>query len=433
MNGHVGEKADGFEGVHGGFGWGQRNDGGERFLEVADASGLVLANTMFPVASEDRVTYSSGEVRSQIDYVAVKAVYVGRLKASRVVEKECVGQHKLVLAELGGRSDPEKVKKDRARVKVWRLRDVGVQSAFRSRCQKGLSDVLAAGGGVEELWRAGVGVMMGALEGECGVAKGESRREAAAWWWSDEAEAAVDRKRAMFAEWRRTRGEGERLAYVAARRGARRAVAVSKAAGRDRFLSGLEAPSQQARLFRVARKMITEGRDVVARGTVLRVGEVVRANEEGVREAFATYFRGLLNVARVYDGVGADAVEGAEVEIMEDEVRVALAGMKGGKAAGPSGLTADVMKAGGDAVVLWLLALFRAVWREGTVPDGWRESLLVPVYKGKGDPLSCGSYRAIKLLEHAMKVMEKVLERRLRGACVCRPDAEGFYAGEVYD
>ena len=35
-------------------------------------------------------------------------------------------------------------------------------------------------------------------------------------------------------------------------------------------------------------------------------------------------------------------------------------------------------------------------------------------YKGKGDVLTCGSYRGIKLLEHAMKVLERVTEGRLK-------------------
>ena len=36
------------------------------------------------------------------------------------------------------------------------------------------------------------------------------------------------------------------------------------------------------------------------------------------------------------------------------------------------------------------------------------------MYKGKGDPLVCGSYCAIKLLEQPMKVLERVLEKRVR-------------------
>ena len=39
---------------------------------------------------------------------------------------------------------------------------------------------------------------------------------------------------------------------------------------------------------------------------------------------------------------------------------------------------------------------------------------LCSVYNEKGDPLVCGSYRAIKLLEQPMKVLERVLEKRIR-------------------
>ena len=39
---------------------------------------------------------------------------------------------------------------------------------------------------------------------------------------------------------------------------------------------------------------------------------------------------------------------------------------------------------------------------------------MVSIYKGKGDALECNSYRGIKLLEHAMKVFERVIEARLR-------------------
>ncbi|ESN93965.1 hypothetical protein HELRODRAFT_180380 [Helobdella robusta] len=37
LNGHVGEKTDGFDNVHGGFGYGERNEDGNRTLEFADS------------------------------------------------------------------------------------------------------------------------------------------------------------------------------------------------------------------------------------------------------------------------------------------------------------------------------------------------------------------------------------------------------------
>jgi len=41
------------------------------------------------------------------------------------------------------------------------------------------------------------------------------------------------------------------------------------------------------------------------------------------------------------------------------------------------------------------------------------KSVVLPVYNGKGDPLECGSYRRIKLLEHDMKVVERIFEYRI--------------------
>ena len=37
-------------------------------------------------------------------------------------------------------------------------------------------------------------------------------------------------------------------------------------------------------------------------------------------------------------------------------------------------------------------------------------SWMVPVCKEKRDALECGSYRGVKLLDHVMKVLERVIE-----------------------
>ena len=48
------------------------------------------------------------------------------------------------------------------------------------------------------------------------------------------------------------------------------------------------------------------------------------------------------------------------------------------------------------------------------MPDEWVLSVVVPIFKEKGDAMSCGAYGGVKLLEHAMKIVEKVQERRTR-------------------
>ncbi|KAK3536510.1 hypothetical protein QTP86_013834 [Hemibagrus guttatus] len=48
------------------------------------------------------------------------------------------------------------------------------------------------------------------------------------------------------------------------------------------------------------------------------------------------------------------------------------------------------------------------------MPEEWRRSVLVPIFKNKGDVQSCSNYRGIKSMSHTMKLWERVVEARLR-------------------
>ena len=56
--------------------------------------------------------------------------------------------------------------------------------------------------------------------------------------------------------------------------------------------------------------------------------------------------------------------------------------------------------------------------------------MVLPIYKGKGDPMECGSYRGIKLLEDAMKVVERILKHRIRQQMVIDDMQFGFMKGK---
>ena len=66
--GMLGLKLMVFEGVHGGFGFGDRNVEGEMILETADALNLVILNTWF-TKKERLFTYENGNCRTVVDYI----------------------------------------------------------------------------------------------------------------------------------------------------------------------------------------------------------------------------------------------------------------------------------------------------------------------------------------------------------------------------
>ena len=67
------------------------------------------------------------------------------------------------------------------------------------------------------------------------------------------------------------------------------------------------------------------------------------------------------------------------------------------------------MKTSGGFGLRWMTDLINNIFKEDCIPDDWRTSIMLPVYKWKGNPLVCGSYRAIKFLEQPMKLFERVL------------------------
>ena len=133
------------------------------------------------------------------------------------------------------------------------------------------------------------------------------------------------------------------------------------------------------------------------------------SDADGMKNIWREYMEKLLNVENDWDGeVDCPEVVGPRCPISEEEVSAANKGLKMGKAAGPTGVVSEVMKAAGSFGSRWMTDLINNIVKEGYIPDDWRKSIRVPVYKGKCDPLVYGSYRAIKLLEQPMKVLESV-------------------------
>ena len=59
------------------------------------------------------------------------------------------------------------------------------------------------------------------------------------------------------------------------------------------------------------------------------------------------------------------------------------------------------------------------------MPEEWR-SVLISIYKNKGDAQCCGNYRGIKLMSHTMKVWEKIIETSLRDRVEISKQQYGF-------
>src|SRR5664279_842920 len=103
--------------------------------------------------------------------------------------------------------------------------------------------------------------------------------------------------------------------------------------------------------------------------------------------------------------------------------------MKGGKAIGRDGIPIEVWRGLADIAIVLLTKLFNLIFWSNKMPKEWRWSILVPIFKNKGDVQSCTNYRGIKLMSHTMKLWERVIEHRLRKLTSVTKNQFGFMPG----
>jgi hypothetical protein len=73
------------------------------------------------------------------------------------------------------------------------------------------------------------------------------------------------------------------------------------------------------------------------------------------------------------------------------EVEMANEKLKSYKSLGTDHIPAELIKAGGSKICSEIHKLTISIWNKEELPDQWKESIVVPVYK-KGDKTDCSNY-----------------------------------------
>ena len=250
------------------------------------------------------------------------------------------------------------------------------------------------------------------------------------WWWNEDVQKAVEEKKKSFKLWQRTKNEEDRETYQVKKREAKRQVAQARRIVLEEWSQNLNTTEGRNKMFKIAKSMRKDRKDVKGAKYIKDENGEIKIKEEDIMSRWKQYFEKLLNECNEYDLEDVSRTEGPIENVTTGEVRGSLKKMKNGKAPGPSGITSDLLKAGGEPVIEELHRIYENIMKEEQGAKEWEESLTAVVFKGKGDALECGNYRGIRLLEHSMKVWEKILEERLRKIVKINKCQFGFMPGK---
>nr|VZI30055.1 unnamed protein product [Spirometra erinaceieuropaei] len=109
----------------------------------------------------------------------------------------------------------------------------------------------------------------------------------------------------------------------------------------------------------------------------------------GLEMRWAEHFRGVLNRPSVISDAAIERLPQVETNVdldlppsLQETIR-AVQQLSSGKAPGSDAIPAEVYKHGGPQLMDHLTALFQEMWRQGEVPQDFKDASIVHLYKRK--------------------------------------------------
>ena len=166
-------------------------------------------------------------------------------------------------------------------------------------------------------------------------------------------------------------------------------------------------------VFHTAKQRRKENKDIVGEKCMRDdSGKLAYSDDEKVK-AWKQHYERPLNVEFPWsedDLSVVDPVLGPPPLVTREMVEKSITKMKLGKAPGPSGVVTEMLKASSDVCSEMIANLTNSIIRDNTMPSKWNYSIIIGLYKGRGEALDRGNYRGLKLTEHILKVMERIIE-----------------------
>jgi hypothetical protein len=258
LNGHVGSTRVGFEGVHGGFGYGSRNQEGEGILNFALAYDLIVANTLFRKRVSHLVTFSSGQHCSQIDFILARREDRHICLDCKVILGECVvPQHKLVVADFRFRVRLQQSKRVQVpKTKWWKLKE---EAAKMSTCIRKVASE------------------------EFGVTIGGKRETKETWWWNEKVQNAIKEKKECFSRMHLDKSVDNVERYKVAKKTVKWMVSEARGQMHDGLYQRLGTKEGEKNIYRMVKSRERKTRDIIQVKCIKDMTERLLTKDEDIK------------------------------------------------------------------------------------------------------------------------------------------------------
>ena len=415
-NAKIGSDNTDWKYVMGRYGYGDRNERGERLLEFATVQNLYICNTRFQQKPNRKWTWASpdGIHKNMIDLILIQRRWKTSVLNCRTFQSADISSdHSLVLCNLKLRLKKMYSKpRPSCRVDVERLKDEKIRQSYTDTLLKNMENI----GSIDDL-EVHANKIKQAIQ-ETVETTVPTKTKTKKPWISEMTLKLADKKRKLklikniSTEYMQRYNDLCRRVKKSARQDKEHWIQ-NQCEQADKGLS-VGNTREAYSLLKMLRKEFAPRLNVIRdqQGTMLQ-------SKEDIKQRWTEYCSSLYKDSGGGDGIVKELEDISPPEdddiqdILYSEAQAAICGLKKNKSPGSDGITAEMLQAGGEPLARQIHMLCNKSWQEGTIPDEWGKSILVPIPK-KGDLSSCANYRTISLINHTGKVLLVVLLNRLK-------------------
>ena len=276
----------------------------------------------------------------------------------------------------------------------------------------------------EKEWIDFKDITQGTPENMVGQKKSGGQQKNATTWWNEDARQDTTLKRQLYKMWLKDPKPQKKEKYPSARDACKQVTKHAKEKAWSEYgnqLEDMRKTEAMKNFYKKVKSMRERDQPYCPITTIKDARGQIITDQHQIKQRWGGFFEGLLNPNEDTrdNNLSVQDILEHEPEILRSEIEESLKSAKTGKSPGIDGISIEIIKAAGEARVELLWKVCRSVWKDGIAPMDWRQSIIIPTWKRKGDIRDFSQYRVISLLSQPSKVFAKILEKRIR--CIAEP------------
>ena len=299
-------------------------------------------------------------------------------------------QHRLLVIDVRIKREKKKYKTLKSpRTRWWNLKGEK-QAIFKEK--EITKCVWDREGEASQMWDSMDSCIHKVAKGVLGESKGFAPHKKESWWWNEEVQSKFKAKKECCKALYKDRTDANSESYRIAKQEAKKVVREAKLAAFDEMYKRLDTKEGELDIYKLARAREKKTRDLNQVRCIKDEDGKVLATEKAVKDKWRGNFHNLFNEGHEMSTSLGELGNSEECSnysfyrrIRKEKVVVALKKMKHRKAVGPDDIPIEVWKVLGETGIAWLTDLFNRILKMKKMPNEWRKSTLVPIYKNKGD------------------------------------------------